>query len=196
MTHEKERLILRIIAGTCRGRSFEAPEGLSTRPTLDRVKEAVFGSIQFEVAGAVMLDLFSGSGNMGLEAASRGASRVICVDMDAHCTALIEKNARKLGLMPPVEVWCMDYNTALTRLKGLGVQADIVYLDAPYASGLSLLAAERLFREGLVSPYGRVFVEHDIKTIPAPVSGAFQIKRTRRYGTCGVSELEFEKEQS
>lgn len=63
---------MRIIAGSCRGRIFEAPKGLSTRPTLDRVKEAVFGSVQFQVPGAVVLDLFSGSGNMGLEAASRG----------------------------------------------------------------------------------------------------------------------------
>lgn len=189
-------LRLRIIAGTCRGRSFEAPEGITTRPTLDRVKEAVFGSIQFEVPGALMLDLFSGSGNMGLEAASRGAKRVICVDMDPRCAALIEKNARKLGLMPPVEVWGMDYNGALTRLKGMGVQADIVYLDAPYASGLSLLAAERIFREELVSPYGRVLVEHDVKCPPAPVEGVYRVKRTRKYGTCGVSELEFEKEQS
>lgn len=189
-------LRLRIIAGTCRGRSFEAPEGITTRPTLDRVKEAVFGSIQFEVPGALMLDLFSGSGNMGLEAASRGAKRVICVDMDPRCAALIEKNARKLGLMPPVEVWGMDYNGALTRLKGLGVQADIVYLDAPYASGLSLLAAERIFREELVSPYGRVLVEHDVKCPPAPVEGVYRVKRTRKYGTCGVSELESEKEQS
>ncbi len=187
---------MRIIAGTCRGRSFEAPEGLTTRPTLDRVKEAVFGSIQFDVPGAVMLDLFTGSGNMGLEAASRGAKRVICVDMDPRCAALVEKNARKLGLMPPVEVLCMDYGAALTRLKSQGVQADLVYLDAPYASGLSLLAAERIFREGLVSPEGRVFVEHEQKCPPAPVKGVFRIKRTRKYGTCGVSELAFEEEQS
>lgn len=187
---------MRIIAGTCRGRSFEAPEGLTTRPTLDRVKEAVFGSIQFDVPGAVMLDLFSGSGNMGLEAASRGAKQVVCVDMDVRCAALIEKNARKLGLMPPVEVWCMDYAAALNRFRTMGLQADIVYLDAPYASGLSLSAAETIFREGLVSSTGRVFVEHDQKCPPAPVPGVFGIKRTRKYGTCGVSELVFEKEQS
>ena len=98
-TLQEREAVLRIIAGSCRGRIFEAPKGLSTRPTLDRVKEAVFGSVQFQVPGAVVLDLFSGSGNMGLEAASRGASRVVCVDHDPACAALIRRNGEKLGLI-------------------------------------------------------------------------------------------------
>ena len=73
-TLQEREAVLRIIAGSCRGRIFEAPKGLSTRPTLDRVKEAVFGSVQFQVPGAVVLDLFSGSGALALEAASRGAA--------------------------------------------------------------------------------------------------------------------------
>ena len=77
---------MRIIAGTARGRRFDAPKGMDTRPTLDRVKEALFGSIQFEIPQSTVLDLFSGSGNLGLEAASRGASKVICNVKTQNCS--------------------------------------------------------------------------------------------------------------
>ena len=89
---------MRIIAGSAKGRSFDAPQGRDTRPTLDRVKEAIFGSIQFQMPGATVLDLFSGSGNMGLEALSRGAAAAYCVDASPECAALIRQNGEKLGL--------------------------------------------------------------------------------------------------
>ena len=188
-TLQEREAVLRIIAGSCRGRIFEAPKGLSTRPTLDRIKEAVFGSVQFQVPGAVVLDLFSGSGNMGLEAASRGASRVVCVDHDPACAALIRRNGEKLGLIPPVEVLCADYAAALTALKNKGFQADLVFLDAPYASGLSEAAAVCIFREGLLSAEGRVFLEHGFDRPLRLEPGPYVYRKTRRYGTCGITEL-------
>ena len=84
---------MRIISGTARGRQFDAPAGKDTRPTLDRVKESIFGSIQFDIPDSCVLDLFSGSGNLGLEAASRGAKKVICNDYNRDCAEQIRKNA-------------------------------------------------------------------------------------------------------
>lgn len=183
-----EILCLRIIAGTCRSRTFEAPEGLTTRPTLDRVREAFFGSIQFEVEGARVLDLFSGSGGISLEAASRGAGLCVACDHDPKCESLIRKNAEKLGLSEKLRVLNMDYQEALSLLGREGFKADIVYLDAPYASGFSLLAAETIFRLGLLGEDGRLFIEHS-GDVEIPSDAPFEERRTKQYGKCFVTEL-------
>ena len=90
---------MRIVGGSARGRKIDAPEGLSTRPTLDRVRESIFGSLQFDIPGAEVLDLFGGSGAMGLEALSRGAARAVFNDADAAAVRLITANAEKLGFL-------------------------------------------------------------------------------------------------
>lgn len=180
---------MRIIAGSARGRSFDAPQGRDTRPTLDRVKEAIFGSIQFQVPGAVVLDLFSGSGNMGLEALSRGAAEAICVDASPTCAALIRKNGQKLGLLEGLTVRNADYRSALSDLASRKQTVDIVFLDPPYASGFAADAAERVFREGLLGPNGIVIVEHAFDQPPVLGEGPWQVARVKKYGVCGVTTL-------
>ena len=179
---------MRIIAGKCRGRTFQAPEGLRTRPTLDRVKESFFGSIQFEIAGATVLDLFSGSGNIALEAASRGAKRCVCSDINPECTALIKKNAAALGLTDVLRVITADFKAVLSLLHEEGFCADIVYLDAPYASGLSQEAAAMIFETALLSPGGRLFVEHS-GDVQCPAHPLYSEYRTKKYGKCFITEL-------
>ena len=180
---------MRIIAGSARGRSFDAPQGRDTRPTLDRVKEAIFGSIQFQVPGAVVLDLFSGSGNMGLEALSRGAAEAICVDASCACAALIRKNGEKLGLSEGLQVQNTDYGAALSALTAQGKQADIVFLDPPYASGYAADAVQRIFREGILKRGGTVIVEHAWDQPPELGDGPWQVSRVKKYGVCGVTTL-------
>ena len=180
---------MRIIAGSARGRSFDAPAGRDTRPTLDRVKEAIFGSIQFQVPGATVLDLFSGSGNMGLEALSRGAAEAICVDVSPACTALIRKNGEKLGLDDRLQVINAEFRTALSALKAQGKTIDLVFLDPPYASGYAAEAVEILFREDILDLDGTVIVEHAWDQPPKLAEGPWQIVRVKRYGACGVTTL-------
>ncbi len=180
---------MRIIAGSARGRSFDAPQGRDTRPTLDRVKEAIFGSIQFQVPGAVVLDLFSGSGNMGLEALSRGAKEAVCVDASPACAALIRKNGEKLGLNEGLRVLNADYRAALSTMLYEGKQADLVFLDPPYASGFAADAVQVIFREGLLKPGGAVIVEHAWDQPPALGEGPWQVARVKKYGACGVTTL-------
>ena len=180
---------MRIIAGSARGRSFDAPQGRDTRPTLDRVKEAIFGSIQFQVPGATVLDLFSGSGNMGLEALSRGAAEAICVDASPVCAALIRKNGEKLGLNEGLQVQNVDYGTALTALAAQGKQVDIAFLDPPYASDFAADAVGRLFREGILCRGGTVILEHAWDQPPELGVGPWQVARVKRYGICGVTTL-------
>ena len=180
---------MRIIAGSAKGRSFDAPRGRDTRPTLDRVKEAIFGSIQFQVPGATVLDLFSGSGNMGLEALSRGAAAAFCVDASPECAALIRQNGEKLGLTEGLHVLCTDYDAALSTMIAMGRKVDLVFLDPPYASDYAQRAVERIFREGLLQRGGTVIVEHAFDQPPQLGEGPWQIVRVKKYGICGVTTL-------
>lgn len=180
---------MRIIAGSARGRSFDAPSGRDTRPTLDRVKEAIFGSIQFQVPGATVLDLFSGSGNMGLEALSRGAAEAICVDASPVCAALIRANGQKLGLGDGLRVLNADYRAALTALRAEGKGIDLAFLDPPYASGFAADTVEILFGGSLLNGGGIVIVEHAWDQPPKLGEGPWQIARVKRYGACGVTTL-------
>ena len=180
---------MRIIAGFARGRTFDAPVGRDTRPTLDRVKEAIFGSIQFQVPGATVLDLFSGSGNMGLEALSRGAAEAICVDASPACAALIRKNGEKLGLSEGLRVMNADYRAALSAMIAEGKQVDLAFLDPPYASGFSANAVRMLFQDGILRSTGTVIVEHAWDQPPELGDGPWEVSRVKKYGACGVTTL-------
>ena len=173
--------MVRIIAGQARGRKLETLEGLETRPTLDRVKEAVFGSLQFDIPYADVLDLFSGSGNLGLEAASRGAKRVVLNDRSPACAEIIRRNADSLGLSGVCEIH---------RLKSRGERFDLVFLDPPYREGLSADAVGRLVENGLLKPGGRIVLEHASDLAPQSDAGAYRVVKTKRFGKCGYSLIE------
>ncbi len=180
---------MRIIAGVARGRRFDAPTGMDTRPTLDRVKESVFGMIQFDVPGSAVLDLFSGSGNLGLEAASRGARRVVCNDHSAVCAAQIRENAGKLGLDGVVEVTQRDFSSCIRLLARQGEGFDFVFLDAPYAGGTAQLAAGQLLAAGLLLRGGKIILEHAPDLPPIVDRTLASVVTTRRYGECAVTIL-------
>ncbi|HML66896.1 MAG TPA: 16S rRNA (guanine(966)-N(2))-methyltransferase RsmD [Clostridia bacterium] len=181
---------MRIIAGAARGRRFDAPKGMDTRPTLDRVKEALFGSIQFEISESSVLDLFSGSGNLGLEAASRGASKVICNDRNRDCAEQIRKNAKLLSLDSVVQVSCKDYAICLSDLARAGERFDFVFLDAPYQDGTAQAAAEQIFSLGLLKANARVIIEHAGNLPPKIATPLAKLKQTKHYGSCAVSIFE------
>ena len=123
--------ILRIVAGTFRGRKLASPpEGV--RPTSDRVREALFGRLG-DLNGLAVLDLFAGTGALGFEAVSRGASELVCVDQSSRAMATLEKNAGRLGLEGEIQCIRSPAQTALRRLHAEGRQFDLIFLDPPYA---------------------------------------------------------------
>ena len=183
--------MVRIIAGSARGRKLETPEGLGTRPTLDRVKEAAFGSLQFALPGSRVLDLFSGSGNLGLEAASRGASHVVLNDHDVTCVKIIRRNAASLGFSETVRVLNGDYLSVIEQLDREGESFDIVFLDPPYQEHYAQIACEELFRRGMVRLGGTVMVEFSTDAEgPHGVDGVMRIRKVRHYGACSFAFLE------
>ncbi|MBR0508257.1 MAG: 16S rRNA (guanine(966)-N(2))-methyltransferase RsmD [Clostridia bacterium] len=182
--------MVRIISGQARGRRLETLEGLETRPTLDRVKEAVFGSLQFDIPYAEVLDLFSGSGNLGLEAASRGAKRTVLNDRSPACAEIIRRNVASLGFSDRCEVLNLDYAAAIDRLRARGAQFDLAFLDPPYREGLSEDAVRRLFESGLIKPGGRIVLEHAADLAPQDEPGVYRVVKTKRFGKCGYSLIE------
>ncbi|MDO4568243.1 MAG: 16S rRNA (guanine(966)-N(2))-methyltransferase RsmD [Clostridia bacterium] len=180
---------LRIIAGTAKGRRIAAVDGLETRPTLDRVREAVFGMIQFEVAGAAVLDLFAGSGAMGIEALSRGAGSALFCDRSQRCVEVIRSNLAALGF--EAEVRCDDCFAMLRQLARERRGFDIVFLDPPYASGLAHECAAMLVELELLRKGGVLIVER-ASNVPVCIPRGLAAERERRYGAAGVTLLRME----
>ncbi len=170
---------MRIIAGTHGGLPLESPEGDDVRPTYDRVKEAWFSSLQPRLRGARVLDLFAGSGALGLEAASRGAGEVVCVERDAEAAALIERNIESTGLQVSLVLASVP---GVLRSVLSGRAFDIVLLDPPYALvGDDLIPVLEAVAE-VVAPGGEVWLEAG-KHAPEPAWPArLRHERSRRYG--------------
>ncbi len=182
---------MRIITGTAKGRSIDAPEGRNTRPTLAKVKEGVFGIIQFRIYGRQVLDLFSGSGNLGLESISRGAERCIFNDMSRDSIRIIEGNISKLGMKEQSVVYNMEAMSLLKMLASRGEKFDVVFLDPPYNTPLLDEALKNIDELGLLNDDGIIVCEHDPKTPPELYeNGTLEVKNTRKYGACGVSIVE------
>ena len=150
--------ILRIIGGKHRGRRLQFPAGVSIRPTPDRVRETLFNWLQPRIVGARVLDLFAGSGALGLEALSRGAAHVSFVEKDRRAAAAIDTLARDWG-QEGAQVSCADAFGWLAQSAG-GVPFDIVFLDPPYDAALWSKAAAALVRGRLLAPEARVYIEH------------------------------------
>ena len=175
---------MRIIAGSARGRTFDAPQGLDTRPTLDRVRENVFNILQMKVRGAKVLDLFAGSGAMAFEAISRGAEAAVLVDIDRAANAVQHKNAGKLRMADKCRIMNCDWQQAVRQLTTQGEQFGLVFLDPPYAMHDMTPVMDAL-RPLLVNE-SVILLEHEAKTFPSTPDG-FELYDNRKYGIAGVS---------
>ena len=175
---------MRIIAGESRGRRIEAPEGKNTRPTLDRVRENLFNMLQGEVPGSRVLDLFSGSGALSLEALSRGANEAVLSDRDRNAVRVQHKNIEALGYEDCTTVLCADWKTSVKELREQGRLFDLVFLDPPY----SMTDLRDVFRslEPLLSEQALIILEHKAGEHPETGAG-FSCVRERNWGYCGVS---------
>ncbi len=147
---------MRIISGKARGTKLYTLEGDKTRPTLDRVKESLFNIIQKDVSGSVFLDMFSGSGSIGLEAASRGAKKVILCEEDRNAICIIKKNIEKTHL--DVELYETSYKKMLDILNE---KLDIVYIDPPYKTDLVYESIKKLIELDLLNNESLIIIETD-----------------------------------
>ena len=129
---------MRVISGTARGKKLNSLEGLETRPTLDIVKESIFNILQFNIKDTSVLDLFSGSGALAIEALSRGAKEAVLCDNSSKAVQIINKNLEETKLIDKAKVINSDYTEALNKLANENKKFDIIFLDPPYKSELAL----------------------------------------------------------
>ena len=183
--------MMRIITGRARGIKLETLEGDMTRPTSERAKMAIFSSLQFILEGRRVLDLFAGSGQMGLEAVSRGASHAVLVDQSKDAVRIITKNAEKTRLSEDCTVICSDFSEFLKQRRGRD-PFDVVFIDPPYAMKACKAAVEALLANRLLKVGGIVVLESaepDPLGVGTPLSEQFEVLKSTRYGVAYVNIL-------
>ena len=179
--------MLRIIAGTHRGRRIEAPEGRDTRPTLDRVRENLFNMLQGRIPDARVLDLFSGSGALSLEALSRGAAFAVMADRDREACRIEEKNVNALGLSDKTRRMRSESERTLRTLTEEGDKFDLIFLDPPYVMTDLREMTERL--KPLMAEDAWIVLEHQARAEIQVAKGLTPV-RERTWGYCGVKIYE------
>ena len=157
--------MMRVIAGSAKGRKLVTPEGMNTRPTTDMLKEALFGMIQFDVPGAEFLDLFAGSGGVGIEALSRGAVSLDCVEQDPKALNCIRTNLKTIGFADKAKVWPMAVERALQQFFAQGRRFDMIFMDPPYLKGWEEKVAALISEYDLLKTDGILIVESASETI-------------------------------
>ncbi len=172
---------MRIISGNARGTKLYTLEGNNTRPTLDRVKEALFNKINFQLEEAIVLDLFAGSGALGLEALSRGAKIAYFGENSHQAAKVIEKNIYKTKMQDKAKLIIKDYKKVLEEVKQ--IKFDIIFLDPPYETNYDIETIELVLKDNLLKDNGFIVLETDsnekenkIKTLN------IKIDDTRKYG--------------
>ena len=175
---------MRIISGEYRGRKLESPRNNDIRPTTDKVKEAMFSILMPHLNGARWLDLFSGTGGLGLEALSRGADFCVFCDNDRISVALTKENIKKCGAESKSKVVQGDYMKALEHSDE---KFDVIIIDPPYASGIYEKCLSSIEKLDLLDDEGIIILEHE-KNVELPISvGKYSKLKERKYGITVLS---------
>ncbi|NLF34931.1 MAG: 16S rRNA (guanine(966)-N(2))-methyltransferase RsmD [Clostridiales bacterium] len=175
---------MRVITGTARGRKLKELRGYDTRPTTDRVKESIFNIIQFDIEGRRVLDLFSGTGQMGIECLSRGAAHCVFVDQRREAAALVRENLTHTALTDRGRVVQGD---ALAFLHGCREKFDLIFLDPPYAGDMLQNALKTIAAIDIVTGNGIIICESTREAELPVLSAPYGQARTYRYGNTSVA---------
>lgn len=183
---------MRIISGLARGTKLYTLEGLQTRPTLDRVKESLFNIIQKDISDSIFLDLFSGSGAIGLEAASRGAKKVIFCDNSKEAIQIIKKNIDKTHLQEKTELYQLDFKELLkNKIKE---KIDIIYIDPPYKTNYAIETLKIMTQNKFVDENTNIIIETDNNEIIEQIEKEqAEIIDKRKYGRATLVFLRMRK---
>ena len=180
--------MMRIITGRAKGVRLETLEGITTRPTSERVKEALFSTLQFDLQGRSVLDLFAGSGQLSLEAISRGAASAVMVDRSKDAVRIIKKNIEKTKLSDMCEVHNCEFKEYI--LKNKGKKFDIVFIDPPYAAGLYEECIALLLSCDMLKPSSMVVCESecdDLLSNAPEIYAQLEILKHTRYGRAAIT---------
>ena len=171
---------MRVVSGNLRGMKLNTIEGDSTRPTREVVKEALFSIIMNYVEDAIFLDLFAGSGAIGIEAISRGAKGAIFIDLNPKCVKVIKENVAKGRIEENSRIYNTDYKMALKKLQGEKI--DIIFVDPPYNKKMGVDAIERISEYDLLADDGIIIIETDTNEEVPDLIGRYEKYNYKRYG--------------
>ncbi|MDF2635353.1 MAG: methyltransferase [Pelosinus sp.] len=180
---------MRIITGSAKGIKLDAPRGLGTRPTTDRVKESVFNILGDIVIDAHVLDIFAGTGNLGLEALSRGAIEAVFIDNSIDSITIIKENARRTRLIEQTEIYKNDVIRALDRFVETSRSFDLIFCDPPYNKGLVEIVLKKIENTSLLKPQGILVIEHSKHEKITDQWSNLQLRRVEKYGETLISFL-------
>lgn len=170
---------MRVITGIARGRKLKELPGLETRPTTDKVKESVFNIVQFDIEGRQVLDLFAGTGQMGIEALSRGAAFCTFVDLRKEAAAVVRENLAHTKLADNAKVIQGDFMAFLT---GCRERFDLVFLDPPYGTGMLEKALETIAKIDIMTENGIIVCESAAEAVLPELEAPYEKGREYRYG--------------
>lgn len=187
----KGAIAVRVIAGAARGRALKAVPGTNTRPTTDKVKEAIFSMIGPYFDGGTALDLFAGTGGLGIEAWSRGVEKVIFVDKEKISLDVIRQNVQTAGAESAAEIYRNDAERALKALAKRDLTFSLVFLDPPYRMTNMDKVMTELAEKNMLGEYATIVVEHDASyRYPEELAG-FEQTKTAKYGDTAVTIYQF-----
>ena len=172
---------MRVITGIARGRRLKTPEGMDIRPTTDNVKESVFNILQFDIEGRRVLDLFAGTGQLGIECLSRGAREAVFIDADRDAVKIVKENLKTCGFSAPVL-----QQDALSFLNNCG-KFDLIFVDPPYDAGLYEPVLEKINSVDILSDGGIILCESRRETVLPEMRRPYCKKKEYRYGRVKLS---------
>jgi 16S rRNA (guanine966-N2)-methyltransferase len=174
--------MLRVISGAAGGRKLKTVKGISTRPTSGRVKESLFNMLAYMIRGSEVLDLFAGTGSLGIEALSWGAARAVFIDKNAECCAAIKKNLENTGFAGHAEVYPIDFAEGIKRLSLEGRKFDLVLLDPPYNKNFIQESLNLLEKNDIIKTGGVIAAEHGKSDSLPERLGRLKVVDSRKYG--------------
>lgn len=178
---------MRVISGSAKGRPLKAVPGMGTRPTTDKVKEAIFSMIGPYFDGGQVLDLFAGTGGLSIEALSRGMDRAVLTDIDKKSIDTIRHNLQAAGLTEQAEIYRNEAARALKALMKREAKFDLVFLDPPYRLKVVQELIEQLDQANMLNPHATIVVEHDAEDVYQDPIGRLQWVRRAEYGDTAVT---------
>lgn len=181
---------MKVISGKLKGRTIKGYEIIGTRPTMDRVKESVMASIQDYIVDSVVLDLFAGSGNLGIEAISNGASKCYFVDCNRECAKVIRENICSFDIEKQCVVLVEDYLFALKKMSNQGIQFDLIFVDPPYQYKIMNEILENVFEYSLLKSGGIIVLEYQ-EMDDKNVMEVYRLLKVKKYGDKYVSIYQF-----
>jgi len=173
---------MRVISGKAKGRRLVAPKGGAIRPTADRIKESLFNILPRDFSGMKILELFAGTGNVSIEALSRGAESALLVDASERSARIIRENLRRLELTDRAQMWVMPVRRALNAVGRQGQKFDVIFLDPPYDQKLVGRSLELIASVDPVYPTGVVVAEHSVRETLKSSYRFLSLNDQRRYG--------------